>query len=90
MTKKLDKLRALAENAIICRLEKGVCAGRDLEKVVLLAIKPEKSNPEAIHALAYILAYKELEAAGKIRISRSSGLPFPMTDFETKFEVLRF
>lgn len=41
-----------------------------------------------IHNLAVILAYKQLEAEGKIKIERPSDVPFPMTDNNTLFSTV--
>jgi hypothetical protein len=44
-------------------------------------------RPVAKDGLAFIMAYKELETDGEIKIVRPKGVPFPMTDYETTFEL---
>lgn len=43
-------------------------------------------KPQPIHTLAFLIAIKELEAESVIRIDRGN-VPFPMTDFESKFSL---
>ena len=38
-----------------------------------------------VNRLAYIIAYKRLEAAGLITIARHINVPYPLTDYETVF-----
>jgi hypothetical protein len=78
-----------AKTAIVQRLRKGVCSGKELEKHVLSTTKPKRRNISAIHKLAFVAAYKELELDKKIKVTRGFGVAFPMTDFETRFEVFQ-
>ena len=78
-------LKYLRENSIVQRLT--------LEPYVLSRINITQKRDETmvhrtkpIHSVAFILAYKELEAQGEIEIKRGS-IPFPMTDFETTFTL---
>lgn len=45
-----------------------------------------KHVTKLVHKIAFIKAYKRLEAEGKIEIKRER-TPFPMTDFETVFTL---
>lgn len=69
----------------------GACKRPELEKYVLsiLNIKERKGviihETKPIHRIAFIMAYKELEAEGAVKIDRPLKVPFPMTDFETHF-----
>lgn len=53
------------------------CTRKELEQII--DVKHRKAN------LAFILAFKELEREGTIRIARPRDVPFPMTDGETRF-----
>lgn len=55
------------------------CTRRQLEGIV------DFRRPLA--KLAFIIAYKQLEAEGAIKVTRPHGIPFPMTDFETQFQL---
>lgn len=77
-------LKFLAENESCRRLE--------LEKYVINKLNRKMlrdgriiHRTKPIHSLAFILAYKELESSEEIKIDRRSGIPYPMTDFETLF-----
>lgn len=79
-------LKYLRDNGLSKRLE--------LERYVIniLNIKERRDGTilhrtKPIHGLAFILAYKELESMDQIEIQRPTGVPFPMTDFETLFSV---
>jgi hypothetical protein len=81
---KLEILDYLKQNTSCKRLE--------LEKHVLhqLSFREKKDGtiiekPMPIDGLAFILAYKELEAEGQIKIERPKDVPSPMTDFNTLF-----
>jgi hypothetical protein len=72
----------------------GSCKGRELGRHVIdnLAWKERMYGeivyrPVAKDGLAFIMAYKELETDGEIKIVRPKGVPFPMTDYETTFEL---
>jgi len=98
MTEAEMRLRHLtnrAKNEILRFLQTHVsCKQPELEEHVLNFIN-ERQNREGIpvhetkpiHGLAFILAYKELEADNQIKISRPYDVPFPMTDAETVFSL---
>jgi len=52
----------------------------------LSTIEGMKSKPQSIHTLAFIIAIKELEKEGVIKIERGK-VPFPMTDNESTFSL---
>lgn len=65
------------------------CKSKELMPHVInhLSIKEgKKSKPQPIHTLAFIIAIKELEKEGVIKIERGT-VPFPMTDNETRFSM---
>ena len=55
------------------------CTRLQLEEVVDLR--------RSLARLAFIRAYKALEAEGAIKVTRPSDVPFPVTDFETRFQL---
>lgn len=70
------------------------CTCLELEKYVINKLNRKimrdgriVHRTKPIHSLSFILAYKELESEEQIRIIRSVGVPFPMTDFETLFSI---
>ena len=70
------------------------CASKELASHVVdcISIKANKKgeierNPQSIHTLAYLIAFKELEAEGVIKIDRGA-VPFPMTDNESIFSLV--
>ena len=72
--------------------QKTSCKRLELEKHVLhqLSFREKKDGtiierPIPIDDLAFILAYKELEAEGQIKIERPKDVLPPMTDFNTLF-----
>jgi hypothetical protein len=83
-----------AENAILRTLADASLLGRELQSRVLSIINIKENRDgeiehqtKPIHMLAFIIAYKQLEQTNQITILRSSGVPFPMTDFETTFAI---
>ena len=65
------------------------CKSKELMPYVIghLSVKEGiKSRPQPIHTLAFIIAIKELEKEGVIKIERGK-VPFPMTDNETRFSL---
>jgi hypothetical protein len=99
MSDKLSQLAthvSSAEYSIINYLkEHDGCTSRDLMPYVVnsISIKANKAGkierkPESIHTLAYLTAIKELESEKVIKIERGS-VPFPMTDNESKFSLVK-
>jgi len=71
------------------------CTGKELMPKIIdcISIKANKEGkierkPQSIHTLAYIISIKELENACVIKIDRGT-VPFPMTDSESKFYLLK-
>jgi len=95
MEEDLDGLVSSAKFAIIhyllgCK----TCIRQELEPYVLSVINMKLKKDETIqhetkpiHALAFIMAYKELEAEDRIKINRSVDVHFPMTDYKTLFSL---
>lgn len=88
---KLSKLVSKAKDCMLEHLKTGSALNPELEQHVLSIINVKKKTKqhvtEPVHILAYILAYKELEAEGKIKIERGN-VPFPTTDFGTVFALV--
>jgi hypothetical protein len=77
-------------------LSSGPMQDKDLRPKVLnwinikiLRDETVKHETLPVHCLAYIVAYKQLEQEGRIKISRPPGVPFPMTDYKTTFALVR-
>jgi hypothetical protein len=93
MTKKLDKLVVAARASILHYLKRyGECTRLEAESYVrsIINIKFHRDgshyhSDDPIYNLAIILAYKELEREGQIEIHRAPDIPFPATDFKSKF-----
>lgn len=96
MTKKLEMLVASAEWVIVYYLkEHNDCVEPELLSHVRdhLSIKANKKGeiirkPESIHTLAFLIAFKELEAEGILKIDRGNVL-FPMIDGKTRFSLAK-
>lgn len=89
----LNRLVTSAENEILRVLSPKPIHGKALEAEVLYWINGRETRQydvvhetKPIHILAFILAYKQLEATGKIKVTRPKDVPFPMTDYTTIFE----
>jgi len=97
MSKNSDKINVLgnliptAEYAITTYLkDHGGCLKKELMEHALDAINSYESHgytehkTKPIHTLAWILAFKELELEGVIRVERYD-IPFPMVDNKSQF-----
>lgn len=94
MSENLNRLVMSAKDVILRELKQGTLSGRDLQSRVLSVIDfKEKKNgefehdPQPIHISAFITAYKELEMTSEIKITRPTGVPYPMTDYATMFAL---
>jgi hypothetical protein len=93
---KLATYVSSAEYSIVTYLkEHSNCPSEELMPHVIdcMSIKANKKgiierNPQPIHTLAYLIAFKELEAEGVIKIDRGS-VPFPMTDHKSRFSLAK-
>ena len=93
---KLATYVSSAEYSIVNYLkEHSGCTSKELTSHVIdhISIKANKEGeierkPQSIHTLAYLIAFKELEAEGVIKIDRGS-VPFPMTDFKSRFSLVK-
>ena len=93
---KLATYVSSAEYSIINYLkEHPDCTNKELMPHVIdcMSIKANKEGkierkPQPIHTLAFLIAFKELEAEGLIQIERGT-VPFPMTDFKSKFSLVK-
>ena len=85
---KIETLVATAKESILRHLKEKPLSGKELGKSVIHSTGG-KDGPTPIHTLAFILAYKELEQNGEIRIARPRDIPFPATDYETTFELVK-
>jgi hypothetical protein len=81
---------------ILRLLASGPLQDKDLQPRVLnwinikiLRDETVKHETLSVHCLAYIIAYKQLEQEGQIKISRPPGVPFPMTDYKTTFGLVQ-
>jgi len=92
---RLQVLTDLAKWLIIVKLkQKSPQMLRQLQDPVIEKLG-EKTNREGetvhryepVHTLAFIRAYKELEAQKLIKISRPADIPFPATDNRTEFAL---
>jgi hypothetical protein len=94
ISKRGKKLLGTAKWCTLKALEKSSLTNRELEPHVLTMINGRRSRKEGriihetkpIHALAFILAFEELEREKQICIDRH-GLPVCMTDNETVFKL---
>jgi len=97
MKESLANLTARTKDVILEQLKSGQpMSDKNLMPLVLSIINLiEKRNgdlehrTETVHIIAYIKAYKELEANGQLKITRSVGVPAPMTDYETLYQLQR-
>ena len=95
-TDKLSMLIASAEWHIIYYLkEHNDCTREKLNPYIIDAISTKTNKqgkithkPPLIHDLAFLIAIKELEVEGLLKIDRGN-LPFPMTDFVTRFSLAK-
>ena len=93
---KLATYVSSAEYSIVNYLkEHPDCTSKELTSHVVdcISIKANKEGkieraPQSIHTLAYLIAFKELEAEGVIKIDRGV-VPFPMTDNESIFSLVK-
>jgi hypothetical protein len=93
---KLATYVSSAEYSIVNYLkEHPDCTSKELMPHVIdcMSIKANKKgeierNPQPIHTLAFLIAFKELDAEGVIKIDRGS-VPFPMTDFKSIFSLVK-
>ena len=99
---KMDKLSQLAtyvssaEYSIVNYLKDHPdCTSEELTPHIIDCISIKANNegkierkPQAIHTLAYLIAVKELETEGVIKIERGT-VPFPMTDAESRFSLVK-
>lgn len=87
------KMIESSKQAILDFLKNGPCKDETLEKYVysITGAKKKKGKIEldvtSTHLSAFIMAYKELEDAGQIKITRPFDVPFQMTDYKTLFEL---
>ena len=99
MTDKLSELATYvssAEYSIINYLkDHSDCTSKELTPHIIdcISIKANKEgkierNPQPIHTLAFLIAFKELEREGVIKIDRGA-IPFPMTDFKSRFSLVK-
>ena len=96
MTKKLEMLVSTAEYTIVHYLkEHDGCKKKELMPQVIdqISIRQNKEgeiihDPKPIHTLAFLIAMKELEAEGVLKIDRGD-VPFPMSDFKTRFSLAK-
>ena len=92
----LKRLLPMAEDSIVYYLRNhGTCPRTELEPYVLSVIDTKRNKDEdlihdtqPIHRLAFIMAFKDLEKNGRIKIARPDGVPFPMTDYKTLFSTI--
>jgi len=95
-TDKLSMLVSSAEWHIVQYLkEHSSCIRKELNPYVIEAISTKTNSqgkivhkPQLIHDLAFLIAIKELEVEGLLKIDRDT-VPFPMTDFVTRFSLVK-
>lgn len=93
---KLATYVSSAEYSIVNYLkEHPDCKSKELMPHVIdcMSLKANKDGkierkPQSIHTLAYLIAFKKLEAEKVIKIDRGA-VPFPMTDHESKFSLVK-
>jgi len=96
MTKKLEKFVSSAEYTIVHYLkEHDGCTKRKMMPQVIdqISIRENKEgeiihDPKPIHTLTFLIAIKELEVEGVLKIDRGD-VPFPSTDFKTRFSLAK-
>jgi hypothetical protein len=68
------------------------CKSKELMPYVINQLSTRESEikhkPQPIHTLAFIIAIKEMEKEGVIKIERGT-VPFPMTDNESRFSLAK-
>ena len=96
MTEKLEMWVRMAKRNILRYLEQvGQCERKELEGYVLNLLNRRETREgrvihetKPIHVLAFVVAHKRLEMEQRIKIKRSSSLPFPVTDFKSVFVLV--